>query len=64
MMKRLVAPIHAILLACCESRCATRGGIVPSLLGFEAKEHALPKEESMPVVSVLEQLFYHLPFTQ
>jgi len=38
-------------------------GIVPSLLGFEAKEHALPKEESMPVVSVLEQLFYHLPFT-
>jgi len=33
-------------------------------LGFEAKEHALPKEESMPVVSVLEQLFYHRPFTQ
>ena len=25
MMKRFVAPIHVILLACCESRCATRG---------------------------------------
>src|SRR5258708_5211106 len=25
MIKRLVAPIHALLLACCESRCATRG---------------------------------------
>lgn len=27
-------------------------------------EHALPKEESMPVVSVLAKLFYHLPFPQ
>ena len=35
-------------------------GIVPSLLGFESKERSLPKEESMPVLSVLEQLFYYL----
>jgi hypothetical protein len=39
-------------------------GIVPSLLGFEVKERSLPKEESMPVVSVLAGLFDYLPFTQ
>ncbi len=34
------------------------------LMGFEAKERSLPKEESMPIVFVLQKLFYHLPFTQ
>jgi hypothetical protein len=29
-------------------------------LGFEAKERFLPKEESMPVVSLLEKRLYHL----
>jgi uncharacterized protein DUF4253 len=39
-------------------------GIVPSLLGFEVKERSLPKEQSMPVLSVLKRLFSYLSFTQ
>jgi hypothetical protein len=39
-------------------------GIVPSLLGFEVKERSIPKEQSMPVLSVLEGLFSYLSFTQ
>ncbi len=39
-------------------------GIVPSLLGFESKKRSIPKEQSMPVLSTLEMLFYYFPFTQ
>jgi hypothetical protein len=39
-------------------------GIVPSLLGFESKGRSIPKEQFMPVLSVLERFFYYLSFTQ
>lgn len=35
-------------------------GIVSSLLGFQTQDPSLPKEESMPEVSVLLTLFDHL----
>ena len=34
-----------------------------NLLGFEARERSVPMEQSMPVVSSLEMLFYYFPFT-
>jgi len=37
-------------------------GRVPSFLGFAAQEQSLPKEESLPVGSVLQKLFYRLLF--
>ncbi len=33
-------------------------GIVPSLSGLALKRRSLPKEEAMPVVSVLQRLLY------